>query len=131
MSGESWIDLWYFLGPYIALSVDMEMPAINKHPLIETIVYTGSIFCKVKEPWPNTCQTPATFSDLKKDIKENIDRYEDILNHLVGVSAAKPSKYDIEMDELTKNFEVMAQRRSALRGELKEAVPTTEDETNK
>ena len=59
----------------------MEMPAINKHPLIETIVYTGSIFCKVTEP--NTCQTPATVNDLKKDVKENIDRFEDILNHLV------------------------------------------------
>ena len=33
-----------------ALSVQMEMPAINKHPLIETIVYTRSIFCKVTEP---------------------------------------------------------------------------------
>ena len=107
------------------------MQCANKHPLIETIVYTGSIFCKVTEPWPNTCQTPATVNDLKKDIKENIDRYEDILNHLVGVYAAKPTKYDIEMDELTKNFEVIAQRRSTLRGEVKEAVPATEDETNK
>ena len=104
MAGQNWIDYWYCLGPYVALSVDMEMPAINKHPPIETIVYTGSIFCKVTEPWPNTCQTPATVNDLKKDIKENIDRYEDILNHLVGVYAAKPTKYDIEMDELTKKL---------------------------
>ena len=108
MSGESWIDCWYFLGPFVALSIDMEMPAINKHLLIETILYTWSIFCKVTETWPNTCQTPATVNDLKKDIKENIARYEDILNHLVGVYAAKPTKYDIEMDELTKNFEVIA-----------------------
>jgi hypothetical protein len=50
MSGKSWIDLRHFLGPYVALSIDMEMSAINKHPLIETIVYTGSIFCKVTEP---------------------------------------------------------------------------------
>ena len=34
----------------LTLSVDMEMPAKNKHPLIDTIVYTGSIFCKVTEP---------------------------------------------------------------------------------
>ena len=108
MSGERWIDLWYFLGPYVAPRVDMEMPAINKHLLIETILYTWSIFCKVTETWPNTCQTPATVNDLKKDIKENIARYEDILTHLVGVYAAKPTKYDIAMDELTKNFEVIA-----------------------
>ena len=80
----------------------MEMPAINKHPLIETIVYTGSIFCKVTEP--NTCKAPATVNDLKKDVKENIDIYEDILNHLVGVYAAKPTKYVIERDELTKTL---------------------------
>ena len=76
----------------------------------------------------NTCQTPATVNDLKKDMKENIDRYEDILTHLVRVYAAKPTKYDIEMDELTKNFKVIAQKRSTLRGEVKKAVPATEDE---
>ena len=42
-----------------ALRVQMEMLAINKHPLIETIVYTETIFCKVTEAWHNTCQTPA------------------------------------------------------------------------
>ena len=52
----------------------------------------------------NTCKTPATVNDLKKDMKENIDRYEDILTHLVRVYAAKPTKYDIEMDELTKTL---------------------------
>ena len=37
----------------------MEIFANNKHLLIETIVNTGCIFCKVTEPWHNTCQTPA------------------------------------------------------------------------
>ena len=34
-----------------------------------------------------------TVKDLKKDIKENIDKYEDIPTHLDGVNAAKPTKY--------------------------------------
>ena len=72
-----------------------------------------------------------TVKDLKKDIEENIDRYEDILTHLEGVYAAKPTKYGVEMDELTKNFEVIAQRRSTLRGKVKEAVAAIEDERNK
>ena len=34
--------------------------ACNKcHQLIETIVYTGSMFCKVREPGHNICETPA------------------------------------------------------------------------
>ena len=42
-----------------------------------------------------------TVKDLKKNIEENIDRYEDTLTQLEGVYAAKPTKYGVEMDELT------------------------------
>ena len=72
-----------------------------------------------------------TVKDLKKDIKENIDKYEDILTYLDGVYAARPSKYAVEMDELTKYFEVIAQRRCTMRGKVKEAVAAIGEERNK
>ena len=69
--------------------------------------------------------------DLKKDIEENIDRYEDILTHLEGVYAAKPTKFVVEIDELAENCDVIAQRRSKLRGKVKEAFAAIENERNK
>ena len=68
-----------------------------------------------------------TVKDLKKDIEENIDRYEDIFTHLDGVYAAKPTKFAVEIDELPENFEVIAQRRSKLREKMKEAFATIEN----
>ena len=53
--------------------------------------------------------------DLKKDVEENIVKYEDILTYLEGVYSAKPDKFKAEITELTKNFEVMAGRRSTVR----------------
>ena len=49
-----------------------------------------------------------TVKDLKKDIEENFDRYEDILTHLDGVYAAMPTKFVVEIDDLAENFEVIA-----------------------
>ena len=37
--------------------------------------------------------------DLKRDTEENIDKYEDILTHLDGVYAAKPTKLAAEIEE--------------------------------
>ena len=68
-----------------------------------------------------------TGKDLKR---ENIVRYEDILTHLDGVYAAKPTKFAIKIDELAKNFEVIAQRRGILRGKVKEANAPKEEERN-
>ena len=69
--------------------------------------------------------------DLKRDMVEDIVKYEDILTYLDGVYAAKAEKYAVEIAEMTKNFEVIAQRRSIMRGKIKEAVAATEDERNK
>ena len=49
--------------------------------------------------------------DLKKDAEQNIESYEDILTHLDGVYAANPSKVAAEIEELAKNFELIAERR--------------------
>ena len=54
--------------------------------------------------------------DLKRDMEENIVKYEDILTYLDGVYSAKAEKYTEEIADLTKNFEVIAQRRSTMRG---------------
>ena len=48
--------------------------------------------------------------DLKRDMVEDIVKYEDILTYLDGVYAAKAEKYTVEIAEITKNFEVIAQR---------------------
>ena len=45
--------------------------------------------------------------------------------------SAKAEKYTAEMAELTKNFEVIAERRSTLRGKVKKAVAAVEEEKNK
>ena len=59
--------------------------------------------------------------DLKRDTEENIDRYEDILTYLDGVYTAKPTKLAAKIEELAKNFELIAQRKGILRGKVKEA----------
>ena len=45
--------------------------------------------------------------------------------------AAKAEKYTVEIAEMTKNFEVIAQRRSIMRAKIKEAVAAIEEERNK
>ena len=69
--------------------------------------------------------------DLKKDVEDNIVKYEDILTYLEGVYSAKPEKFKKEITDLTKNFEVMAERRSTVRTKATEAVTSIEDEKNK
>ena len=69
--------------------------------------------------------------DLRKDVEENIVKYEEILTYLEGVYSAKAKKYATEMAELTKNFEVIAERRSTMRAKVKEAVAAVEEEKNK
>ena len=64
-------------------------------------------------------------------MEENNVKYKDILIYLKGVYSAKAEKYTAEMAELTKNFEVIAERRSTLRGKVKEAVAVVEEEKNK
>ena len=64
-------------------------------------------------------------------MEENIVKYEDILTYLEGVYSAKPDKFKAEITELTKNFEVMAGRRSTVRTKGKEAVNAIEEEKNK
>ena len=69
--------------------------------------------------------------DLKKDVEENIVKYKDILTYLEGVYSAKPARFKTEITELTKNFEVMAGRRSTVRTKGNEAITAIEDEKNK
>ena len=69
--------------------------------------------------------------DLKKDVEENIVKYEDILTYLEGVYSAKPDKFKAEITELTKNFQVMAGRRSTVRIKGQKAIKAIEDEKNK
>ena len=45
--------------------------------------------------------------------------------------SAKAEKYTTEINELTKNFEVIAERRSTMRAKVKEAVAEVEAEKNK
>ena len=66
--------------------------------------------------------------DLKKDVEENIIKYEEILTHLEGVYSVKPDKYTEELRELTGNFEVMASRRSTVRRKGMEAIKAIEEE---
>ena len=69
--------------------------------------------------------------DLKKDVEENIVKYEDIITYLEGVYSAKPDKFKAEITELTKNFQVMAGRRSTVRIKGQKAIKAIEDEKNK
>ena len=64
-------------------------------------------------------------------MEENIVKYEDILTNLDGVYSAKAEKYTVEIVDLTKNFEVIKQRRSTMRGNVKEAVAAIEEDRNK
>ena len=69
--------------------------------------------------------------DLKKDVEENIIKYEEILTHLEGVYSVKPEKYVDQLKELTGNFEVMAARRYTVRTKGREAIKAIEEEKNK
>ena len=67
--------------------------------------------------------------DLKRDVEENIVKYEEILIYLHY--SVKPEKFKAQKTELTKKFEVMSGRRSTVRTKGKEAVKAIEDEKEK
>ena len=66
--------------------------------------------------------------DLKRDMEENIVDYEDILTYLDSVYSEKAEKYTAEIADLTKNFKVIAQRRSTMRSKVKKDVAAVEEE---
>ena len=68
---------------------------------------------------------------IKKDVEENIVKYEEILTHLEGLYSARVKKYPDEMKELTKNFKVIEERRSTLRTKVKDAFAAVEEARNK
>ena len=76
-------------------------------------------------------ETYQLVKDLKRDLEENIVKYEGILTYLEGVYSVKPEKFKAQITELTKNFEVMAGRRFTVRTKGKEAVNAIEEEKNK
>ena len=51
-------------------------------------------------------ETYQLVKDLKRDLEENIVKYEGILTYLEGVYSVKPEKFKAQIIELTKNFEV-------------------------
>ena len=68
---------------------------------------------------------------IKKDVEENIVKYEEILTHLEGLYSARVKKYPDEMKELTKNFKVIEERRSTVRTKVKDALAAVEEARNK
>ena len=76
-------------------------------------------------------ETYQLVKDLKRDLEENIVKYEGILTYLEGVYSVKPEKFKAQITELTKNFKVMAGRRFTVRTKGKEAVNAIEEEKNK
>ena len=69
--------------------------------------------------------------ELKRDVGDNLTRYEDILTHLEGLYSVKPEKYKTQLKEIKENFDMMDTRRSTVRGKSLEAVKAIEEERNK
>ena len=69
--------------------------------------------------------------ELKRDVEENIIKYEEILTHLEGVYSVKPEKYTNQLKQMKENFDVMDSRRSTVRSKGLEAVKAIEEEKNK
>ena len=69
--------------------------------------------------------------EFKRDVGENLNRYEDILTHLEAMYSVKPEKYKTQLKEMKENFEMINNRRSILREKGLEAVKAIEDERNK
>ena len=68
--------------------------------------------------------------DIKKDLEENIVKYEEILAHLEGLYSAKADKYQDEVKELTENLKVIETKRSTVRTKLKAAREAVEEARN-
>ena len=69
--------------------------------------------------------------ELKRDVGENLNRYEDILTHLEALYSVKPEKYKTQLKEMKENFDMINNRRSIVRVKSLEAVKAIEDERNK
>ena len=60
--------------------------------------------------------------ELKRDVGENLTRYEDILTHLEALYSVKPEKYKAQLKEMKENFDMLNNRRSIEREKSLEAV---------
>ena len=60
--------------------------------------------------------------ELKRDVGENLTRYEDILTHLEELYSVKPEKYKAQLKEMKENFDMLNNRRSIVREKSLEAV---------
>lgn len=60
--------------------------------------------------------------ELKRDVGENLTRYEDILTHLKALYSVKPEKYKAQLKEMKENFDMLNNRRSIVREKSLEAV---------
>jgi hypothetical protein len=60
--------------------------------------------------------------ELKRDVGENLTRYEDILTHLEALYSVKPEKYKAQLKEMKENFDMLNNRRSIVREKSLEAV---------
>ena len=69
--------------------------------------------------------------ELKRDVGDNLTRYEDILTHLEALYSVKPEKYKAQLKEMKENFDMLSTRRSTVRGKSLEAVKAIEEERNK
>ena len=69
--------------------------------------------------------------ELKRDVEENIIKYEEILTHLEGFYYLKQEKYTNQLKEMKENFDVMDSRRSTVWSKGLEAVKAIEEEKNK
>ena len=69
--------------------------------------------------------------ELKRDVGDNINKYEEILTHLEAFYSVKPEKYKTQLKEMKENFDMMDSRRSTVRSKCLEAVRAIEEEKNK
>ena len=69
--------------------------------------------------------------ELKRDMGETLNRYEDILTHLEALYSVKPEKYKAQLKEMKENFDILNNRRSTVREKSLEAVKAIEEERNK
>ena len=68
--------------------------------------------------------------ELKREVGENLNRYEDILTHLEALYSVKPEKYETQLKEMKENFVMINNRRSIVREKSLEAVKAIEEKRN-
>ena len=69
--------------------------------------------------------------ELKRDVGEQLNMYEDILTHLEATYSVKPEKCKTQFKEMKENFEVISSRWSIVREKGLEAVKAIEEKRNK